>query len=124
MAWDTIANVAAFVTLALAGLGALVGTLIVRKSRSTTEIIDGDVLSEFRQVLERVVKLELQLNAAWLRIDEMETAESNLIEKVSRREERILLLERENIRLKDRVAHLEKVCRAAGINGDLDENPT
>lgn len=112
-----IADYAAFITAVIVLIGS-VSYFFLRNTKTTQEVVDGPVLVEFRQLLERVVALELRLAGALDKIGELEDQESDLKQKVSRREERILLLERENEKLTERVSHLEEVCRAAGINGD------
>ena len=114
------ADMAAFTTAAIAVIGG-VSYFFLRNTKTTNEVVDGPVLVEFRQLLERVVTLELQLKSAINKIEVMEKSEAFLQGEVHAREKRILSLERALIIAQDRIAHLELVCKKAGINGeDLD----
>jgi len=132
-----LADIAAFATAGIAIIGG-VSYFFLRKTKVTNEVIDGSVLAEFRVVLERVVRLELELALTSSRIEALEAQEEDLKKTIMRREERINLLERENEKLlarieahqvesdslKQRISHLESVCRRAGINGGALDNPS
>lgn len=115
-----IADIAAFITATIAVIGGI-SFFFLRNTKTTQEVVDGPVLVEFRQLLERVVALELRLGNALDKISDMEKTEAYLEGQVHDREKRIAYLEGENLRLSVRVSHLEDVCKRAGINGDDDD---
>jgi len=130
-------------TLVLA-LIAVAGVFITRKTqsetRATTETIDGDVLSQFRQLFEKITTLEAEVAAqrvsleqARAEIKEMRKLEEFLQAKVHEREQQLKEVKEQHDRevknlrsqlkaARRRISHLEAVCRRAGINGEEIEN--
>lgn len=124
--WDDLLALAAALT-------ALAGIFVVRKtnvksttrSRELTESVDAGVLAQFKDLFERITLLESDLKAARITIDElkaevidMRKIEEFLQAKVHERDKEIGGLRAELTLARERIAHLEAVCRRAGINGD------
>lgn len=98
---------------------------VVRRSnnRSRDEVVDGDVLTQFGALFERIGKLEalvgeyrVDLDRAYGEIRELKKLEEYLNAKVYDREKRIAALESALEEAKKRIAHLEDVCQRAGIS--------
>lgn len=126
--WDDL------ITLIVA-LVAIGGLFVVRKSKSSTisegheikENVDAGVLEQFRQLFERIAVLETNLARAQVTIEEaraeireMQKIEEVLQAKVWEREKQIEELKEQLAAARERIAHLEAVCRRAGINGPED----
>lgn len=127
----------------LLAIGAVVGVFATKKTRSTNEVVDGDVLDQFRQLFEKIGQLEVKvaqqaisLDRAHTEIREMRKLEEFLQAKIHERERAIVELKARHDKevrslrtqldaARKRITHLEHVCRRAGINGDdLNGNPT
>lgn len=113
----------------LIALGTLVGLFVTKKTRATTrahtENVDAGVLAQFKELFERLVKVEADLKAARLTIEQLRTeiqgmrkVEEFLEAKIHERESVIRGLTDELASARRRIDHLEEVCRRAGINGD------
>ena len=122
--------------------------LFVRQKTSTestvkqvqrTEVVDADVLTQFTELIRRIDNLERDLDEARKELDQaiaeihqLRQLETYLEAKVHEREKEVRLLREERVELlaehvrlrvelaeaKERIAHLEAVCKRAGINGD------
>ena len=128
--WDDAAALIIAVT-------ALVAIFITKKTSASTfareEKVDAGVLAQFKELFERLVRVEAELEAATLTVQRlaeeikaMHKLEEFLQAKIHEREGQITGLRRELARAKKRIEHLEQVCRRAGINGgefDVAEIP-
>lgn len=112
----------------LVAVTALVALFVTRKSRTRTlsEKVDEGVLIQFRELFDRLVRVETDLKAAKLTIDQlreeigqMRKVEEFLEAKVHEREKQIASLKAALQSARNRIEHLEMVCRRAGINGDI-----
>jgi len=113
----------------------------VSTTKTTEQVVDGDVLAQFLGLTDRVADLELQVADLTLRLDEalasleqalceladMRKQEANLREQLGEKDEQITALREaaalkqdEIDRLRRRVAHLEALCRRHGLNGDTE----
>lgn len=105
---------------------------VIKRSndRSRSEVVDADVLAQFATLFERIGKLEalvaqqqISLDNAYTEIREMKRLEEYLNAKVHERDKQIADLKDQLVKARERIRHLEMVCKRAGINGDiLDES--
>lgn len=105
---------------------------VIKRSndRSRSEVVDADVLAQFATLFERIGKLEalvaqqqISLDNAYTEIREMKRLEEYLNAKVHERDKQISDLKDQLVKARERIRHLEMVCKRAGINGDiLDES--
>lgn len=114
------------VALILAG-AALITIFVTKKTRSisSTETVDGGVLEKFLTLTEKVGDLERQVGTLRAELaDTQEILGQTLAEltDVKRIEEYLRGVihekDKELAALRQRVLHLEQVCRRAGINGN------
>ena len=96
------------------------------RSVSREEKVDAGVLAQFKELFERLVRVEAELEAATLTIAQLSTEikqmhklEEFLQAKVHERDSEIKSLKAELSRARKRIEHLEQICRTAGINGGL-----
>lgn len=117
----------------LVAVTALVAIFVTKKTSLQTlareEKVDAGVLAQFKELFERLVRVEAELEAATLTVDrlakeikEMHKLEEFLQAKIHEREGQIKALRTELVKARKRIEHLEQVCRRAGINGDSFEN--
>lgn len=116
----------------LVAVTALVAIFVTKKTSSATfareETVDAGVLAQFKELFERLVRVEAELEAATLTITQlaaeikaMHKLEEFLQAKIHEREGQIKSLRTALSKAQKRIEHLEQVCRRAGINGDLEE---
>ena len=132
----------------LVAITALIGLFVWRKSRTESrsdshnveETVDDSVLGRFQELLERITRLELDLaetkislQKALLELKELRKLEEYLQAKLHEKDAEIIKLRDEKsnnereirglkaalARAEERIAHLEKACRDAGIDGEI-----
>lgn len=125
----------------LLATGAIITAIRTKRSKTVTknETVDADVLSQFLGLTDRVADLEglvahLQMDLAQAKLDlaqalrelaELQKVEEYLRARLHEKDKELLEVraaadEKQATidRLRERVLHLEDVCRRAGINGD------
>lgn len=113
-------------TAALAtGLAALLKVFWPVRSATSSEIVDGDVLSQFLELTQRLANVEAELvitqdklNEALAELKELKKVETYLEGRLHEKDKELVELRAQRDVLVARVQHLEDICKRAGLNGE------
>jgi len=144
--WQQLAFLGAAVTalvVAVRGQRTINSTISQSREHRVEEVVDADVLAQFLALKDSVSKLEKDLTAtkadlavtkvdlaeALRQLAEMKKVEEYLRARLHEKDKELLGIKQDHLadlaskrdeidRLRQRVKHLEDVCKRAGINGD------
>lgn len=118
-------------TAALAtGLAALLKVFWPVRSATSSEVVDGDVLSQFLELTQRLAHVESELRItqdkladAVTELRELKKVETYLEGRLHEKDKELVELRAQRDVLVARVQHLEDMCQRAGLNGEGSTTP-